>query len=530
MGSPLLSPEILASIRTYLADLQCTVGLVLDLGDHEKRSELVGFLSAIAAQGDRLKFEERDLGDLARSPLTFLLQADGQNTGVAFSGVPAGHEFNSLILAILQAGGSDLKLDEAIKRQVRSIKQRMNFEVFVSLSCHNCPDIVQLLNKFAFLNENISSEMLDGGLFQDIVDQREILGVPCVFLNGELFASGKVDISRILQGLEKFSQTDKNSSAVKDINLPIQDVVVVGGGPAAVSAAIYSARKGLTVTMIAQDLGGQVKDTMDIENLISVQLTNGPKLTNNLQAHLQSYEVNLREHLSVSSISSGATKVVRLSSGEEIDAKTVIVATGANWRELGIPGEKENIGSGVAFCPHCDGPFFKDKEIVVVGGGNSGIEAALDLSGTAKTVTVLEFLPELKADQILVDRALAKANISAIVNVECNRIFSEHGKVTGIEYVDRTLGEIKTLSVEGVFVQIGLIPNSQFLEGLVKLSPFGEVIINDSCETSESGIFACGDVTTVPFKQIVIAMGEGAKASLSASEYLSELDDAFATG
>mgnify|MGYP000011481211 FL=1 len=519
MTSPLLSKEIIESLKTYTENINNPVEIILQSGVHSKRPELVDFLSGIAEVSDKLSFDEQDTQGLLRSPISFMLKTSGAPNGIMFSGIPSGHEFNSLILAILQSGGSELRLDEGIKTIIGGIQEELNFEVFVSLSCHNCPDIVQALNQFALINPNISNEMIDGGLFQELINERDIQGVPSVFLNGELFANGKVEITNLIEKLQSnLVTTPQVQSEVKA--LPLQDVVVIGGGPAAISAAIYSARKGLKVTVVAEKMGGQVKDTMGIENLISVSSTTGPKLTTDMQSHMKDYDVTLKEHLKITEIVKGDIKTLVLSSGERIGTKTVIIATGARWRELGIPGEKENIGNGVAYCPHCDGPFFKDKDVSVVGGGNSGIEAALDLSGLAKSVTVLEFLPELKADKILTDKAFQKQNISIHTNVETKRIIATDGKVSSIEFKNRETGELHEEDLEGVFVQIGLIPNSQFLGDIVELTPYGEVIINENGETSEPGIFACGDVTTVPYKQIIISMGEGAKASLSASDYL----------
>lgn len=518
MSSELLSSDILNAVTNYVADLKKSVAFVLQAGTHDKREELVDFLSTLAATSPLLTLEQRDTQGSLRSPISFTLEADGAATGITFSGIPSGHEFNSLILAILQSGAdSDLKLDTSIIETVQSISHPVKFEVFISLSCHNCPDVVQTLNKFALLNEKISTEMIDGGLFQEIVAEREIQGVPSVFMNDELFMNGKVDIANIIDKLRPLA-AEKNNAPIQ--RSPEQDVAVIGGGPAAISAAIYSARKGLSVTVIAETLGGQVKDTMDIENLISVPTTTGTKLTGNLHEHLLDYNVTLREHLRVTAIQQGDVKQLQLSSGEILPARTVIIATGANWKELGIPGEKENIGNGVAFCPHCDGPFFKGKDIAVIGGGNSGIEAALDLSGITKSVTVLEFLPTLKADKILVDRLLDKPNVSIITNAACNKISTESGTVNAIEYTDRATNAENSVPIAGVFVQIGLEPNSEFLKGLVKLNDYGEIVVNARGETSQPGIFACGDVTTVPYKQIVIAMGEGAKTSLAASDYL----------
>ena len=474
------------------------------------------FLSQLTSVSDNLLLVERD--DNLRSPVTFYIETEGKNNGIYFSGIPSGHEFNSLILAILQSSGTELKLDKTLVDMIQRIEDKLHFEVFISLSCHNCPDVVQSLNQFALLNSNISSEMIDGALFQTLVDDRNIQGVPSVYLNGELFANGKIDTAQLVDKL--IARFPEVLSGGKKEQLPLQDVTVIGGGPAGIASAIYAARKGLNVTMIADRIGGQVKDTVGIENLISVPKTTGTELTGNMLTHLNDYEVTIKEFLRVDKIEKGDTKKLHLSSGEVIDTKTVIVATGAKWRELGVPGEKENIGNGVAYCPHCDGPFFKGKDVAVVGGGNSGIEAALDLAGMVNHVTVFEFLPELKADQVLIDKAEAHEKITIIKNVATKEVIAENGKVTALAYEDRASGETKTLELSGVFVQIGLLPNSDFLGGVVERTQHGEVIIDEKCQTTEPGIFAAGDVSTVPYKQIVIAMGEGSKASLSAFDYI----------
>lgn len=518
----MLNQEIKNTLASYAAAMQNPIRFVVQTGEHEKRAELLSFLSDIAEVSDNISLVEQDTSGLLRSPISFLVEADGHDTGIRFSGIPSGHEFNSLILAMLQASGTPIKLDDTLKQIVANVDEKLHFEVFVSLSCHNCPDVVQTLNQFALLNDNISSEMIDGGLYQDIIESRDIQGVPSVYLDGELFANGKVDAAQLIDKL-----IERDSSITQIANqqsLPLQDVTVVGGGPGGVSAAIYSARKGLNVTIVAEKFGGQVKDTMGIENLISVPKTTGPQLTGSLMEHVRDYDITLREHVRVRNIDKGegehAIKTLTLSSGETIQTRTLIIATGARWRELGVPGEKENIGNGVAYCPHCDGPFFKGKDVAVIGGGNSGIEAALDLAGIVRSVTVFEFMPELKADKVLVDQAQARSNITIHKNVATKQIVANNGKVTGIEYEDRSSGEVTIRDLSGVFVQIGLVPNSQFVEGLVERNQFGEVIIDEKGRTSESGIFACGDVTTVPYKQIVISMGEGAKASLAAFEYL----------
>lgn len=512
----MLNNDILNALKGYAQHMQQPVEFVLQTGSHPKREELKSFLSDIASVDDKISLIERDAG--LRSPISFGLSSQGEATGILFSGIPSGHEFNSLILAMLQAAGSEIKLDDSLKMLIAGVSEPLHFEVFISLSCHNCPDVVQAVNQFALLSPNIRAEMIDGGLFQDEITQRDIQGVPSVYLNGELFANGKVTAAELV---DKLLQRSPDLTAnTQTPALPLQDVTVIGGGPAGISSAIYSARKGLKVTLIADRFGGQVKDTMDIENLISVSKTTGPELSNALAAHLNDYDVTLKEHLKVKDVSDDKIKRVTLSSGEVIRSKTVIIATGAKWRELGVPGEKENIGNGVAYCPHCDGPFFKGKDVAVIGGGNSGVEAALDLAGIVKHVHVFEFLAELKADQVLVDQLYKRDNITVHTNAATDRIDATNGKVSSLVYTDRGNGEQHTQALDGVFVQIGLVPNSHFLGDTVNRTRYGEIVINEKCETSAAGIYAAGDVSTVPYKQIVVAMGEGAKASLSAFEYL----------
>ncbi len=497
---------------------QAPVTLVLQQGEHPKRGELVQFLSDFVSVSDKLQFEQREMSGLLRSPITFVLEVEGQLSGIHFSGLPGGHEFNSLVLAVLQAAGTPLQLDESLQQIIRSVDEPLNFEVFVSLSCHNCPDVVQSLNQFALLNPNITTETIDGGLFPEVIEARGIQGVPSVYLNGERFADGKVEVAKLVDRL-----IERYPGAAQQVNtapLPQQDVTVIGGGPAGVAAAIYVARKGLKVMMIADRIGGQVKDTQGIENLISVVETTGPELANALQNHMNQYPITIREHLRVERIEQGTPKVIHLSSGELFESQTVIVATGAKWRELGIPGEREHIGNGVAYCPHCDGPFFKGKDVAVIGGGNSGIEAALDLAGIVKSVTVYEFMDQFKADRILMDQANRRENITLLKSVATEEILAENGKVIALQYRNRITDEICTQSLSAVFVQIGLLPNSDFVDGVVERTPYGEIVVNERGETDAEGIFACGDVTTVPYKQIVVAMGEGAKAALAAFDYI----------
>ena len=514
----MLSKEIKESLMGYTANMTNKVTFVVQTGEHKKRSELMTFLSDFAGVSDNINVEQRDIADQLRSPVSFLLEVDGKTNGIQFSGIPSGHEFNSLVLAVLHSSGTALKLDDSLKDIIANVREELNFEVYVSLSCHSCPDVVQALNQFATINPNITTETIDGGVYPDLIEKNNIQGVPTVYLNGEVFANGAVDTAQLLDKL--INKYPNITAAEPKEALPLQDVTVIGGGPGGVSAAIYAARKGVKVTMIADRFGGQVKDTLAIENLISIPKTTGPELTNALQAHLDEYDITMKQHFRVERVEKGDIKTIHLSSGEQIKTKTLIIASGAKWRELGVPGEKENIGNGVAYCPHCDGPFFKGKDVAVVGGGNSGIEAALDLAGMVKSVTVFEFLPELKADSILLNQVKTRDNISILKNVAVKQIMDAAGKVTGIKYQARDTDEIHTKNLDGVFVQIGLLPNSGFLKGVIELSQYGEVVIDERGQTSEPGIFACGDVTTVPYKQIIIAMGEGAKAALTAFDYL----------
>lgn len=519
----MLEQSMLDAVKQYMASLSQRITLVLGHGEHSKRAELRTFLEQIVSTSDKLSLTDADAGS-ALGAISFAVHNEAGDTGIVFSGIPGGHEFSSLILALLQAGGSTLKLDASIQTLVQNIRQPLRFETYVSLSCHNCPDVVQALNQFALLNPLISNEMVDGGLFQERIDALGIQGVPTVYLNGEIFANGKIDTARLVEKLlEKYPDI---ASANSTQSLPVQDVVVIGGGPAGCAAAIYAARKGISVTLIADRIGGQVKDTMDIENLISVPKTTGPQLAGKLQQHLADYPITIKENLSVKTLTCGdKTHQVQLSTGEMIEGRSVIIASGAKWRELNVPGEKENIGNGVAYCPHCDGPFFKGKDIAVIGGGNSGVEAALDLAGIVNHVTVLEFADTLKADQVLIDAMGKRDNIRVLTGVATQSISAENGKVNALNYQERASGAEHSLPLAGVFVQIGLVPNSDFVDSRIGKTRFGEIEINAKGETNVPGVFACGDVTTVPYKQIVIAMGEGAKAALSAFDYLIRQSD-----
>ncbi|MCD1279732.1 MAG: alkyl hydroperoxide reductase subunit F [Psychrobacter sp.] len=523
----MIDQNLLDAVKSYSENMTRPITFVLGSGEHSKRAELIDFLTKIAGTTDKINFDVEATDESLPSAISFKVVShlDGalSDTGIVFSGIPGGHEFTSLILAILQAGGHTLKLDEGIQKLIKRFNKPLQFQTYVSLSCHSCPEVVQALNQFALLNDDISNEMIDGALFQEQVDANNIQGVPAVFLNGKPFANGKIDTAKLIEKLqEQYPDLLADANEEDAEQLEQQDVTIIGAGPAGVAAAIYTARKGLKVTMVADRIGGQVKDTQDIENLISVPLITGSELSSNFEKHLQEYNITLKEHVRVKEIDETEDEnySIHLNTGESFKTRSIILATGAQWRKLGVPGEEENIGQGVAFCAHCDGPFFKGKEVAVVGGGNSGIEAALDLAGIVKHVTVFEFADELKADQVLINKAKEKANIDIIVSAATKEIKATDGKVSSIVYEDRDTSETKELDLAGVFVQIGLVPNTDFIKGFVDLNRFGEIEIDERCHTDRKGIFACGDVTTVPFKQINIAMGEGSKAALSAFEYL----------
>ncbi len=537
-----LDTDLLAAVTQYATEMTKQVTFVLGTGTHEKRAELEEYLADLASTSEHIELKVDEHISL-RSPMSFTLLSDGEPTGITFSGIPGGHEFSSLVLALLQAGGRALKIDEHTQEQIKAIQRPLAFVTFMSLSCHICPDVVQSLNQMAILNPLISNETIDGDVFPELIAERGIKGVPAVFLDDTLFSSGQVDLGAIF---DKLIARHADIFAAPEEQLPVQDVVVVGGGPAGCSAAIYAARKGLDVTIVAQNIGGQVKTTLDIQNLISTPLTTGPKLASDLAAHLSEYPITRRENSMVEQLipareaqdngvsqaadenraggdngTDSALHTLVLNTGEKIEAKTVIIATGAKWRELGVPGEKEHIGNGVAFCAHCDGPFFKGKDIAVVGGGNSGIEAALDLANIVKSVTVLEFLPELKADKVLIEQLAKRDNIRVLTSVAVKEITEDaNGTLNAIHYEHRDDGRMDKADVEGVFVQIGLVPHTEFVKDVIETTSRGEIVINDRCETSLPSIYAAGDATTVPYKQIIIAMGEGAKAALSAFDYL----------
>ena len=481
----------------------------------EESSQLIEFLNDFATTSSHLKVEIHPAdGDT----LAFTLLKNGEETGITFRGIPNGHEFTSLLLAVLNADGKGKNLpDEGVARRVRALKGDIRLQTYVSLTCTNCPDVVQTLNIFALLNPNIRHEMVDGALFQSEVDKLGVQAVPAVFAEGKMLHVGRGSLGELLEKLEA-AYPSSGETENEDI-APIHrtfDVVVLGGGPAGASAAIYSARKGLKVAMVAERIGGQVKETVGIENLISVPYTTGSQLADNLRTHLTHYPIELFENRRIESTDfQGKEKQVTVKGGEVFSAPAVIIATGAGWRRLNVEGEAEYIGRGVAFCPHCDGPFYAGKEVAVVGGGNSGIEAAIDLAGICKKVTVIEFMDSLKADQVLQDKARSLPNVDILTSTQTTKVVGNGDKVTALQLKNRQTEELHELALDGVFVQIGLSANSQPFAELEK-TRIGEIVIDAHCRTNLPGVYAAGDVSSVPYKQIIIAMGEGAKAALTA--------------
>ena len=514
----MLDANLKAQLKSYLERVTQPIEIVASHDDGAKSQEMLELLKEVANLSSLITL--LDNGTDARKP-SFSLNRPGSDISLRFAGIPMGHEFTSLVLALLQVGGHPSKASAEVLEQIRSLKGEFNFETYFSLSCQNCPDVVQALNLMAVLNPNIRHVAIDGALFQDEVDERQIMAVPSVYLNGVNFGQGRMGLEEILGKIDT-SAIEKQAEKLnaKDAF----DVLVVGGGPAGAAAAIYAARKGIRTGVAAERFGGQVLDTMAIENFISVQETEGPKLAGALEAHVRQYDVDImnlqRASALIPSTEVGGLHEVRFESGASLKAKSLILATGARWREMGVPGEQEYKARGVCFCPHCDGPLFKGKRVAVIGGGNSGVEAAIDLAGIVSHVTLLEFDGKLRADAVLQRKLHSLPNVKVITSALTSEVKGDGQKVTGLVYKDRDSGEFNTVELEGIFVQIGLLPNTDWLKGTVELSPRGEIIVDARGETSLPGVFAAGDVTTVPYKQIVIAVGEGAKASLSAFDHL----------
>jgi NADH-dependent peroxiredoxin subunit F len=514
----MLDASMKTQLKAYLGKVTRPFDIVASLDDSEKSRELRALLQDITGLSEKITLH--DNGQAARRP-SFALRRPDAEMHLEFAGIPMGHEFTSLILALLQTGGHPPKLSEDKIGQIQSIQNELLFETYYSLSCQNCPDVVQALNLMAVLNPNIRHVAIDGALFQQEVEERQVMSVPGIYLNGKPFAQGRMGIDEIL------ARVDTGAAARDAEKISARqpfEVLIVGGGPAGAAAAIYAARKGIRTGIAAERFGGQVLDTMAIENFVSVQETEGPKLARALEEHVRQYDVDIMNMQRAASLipasAPGGLHEIRFENGASVKAKTVIVSTGARWRELNVPGEAEYRNKGVAYCPHCDGPLFKGKRVAVVGGGNSGVEAAIDLAGIVKHVTVLEFADTLKADEVLQRKLRSLDNVSVITSAQTMQVQGDGQKVTALQYMDRRDETLHALELEGIFVQIGLLPNSDWVKGTINTTPYGEIEIDARGQTNVPGVFAAGDVTNVPFKQIIIAMGEGSRSSLSAFDYL----------
>lgn len=514
----MLDANLKAQLQAYLEKVTQPFEIVASLDNGTKSTELKNLLEEIASMSDKITL--RTDGDDARKPSFSLNRIDGE-ISLRFAGIPMGHEFTSLVLALLQVGGHPSKLSQEVIEQIAQLEGSYSFETYFSLSCQNCPDVVQALNLMAVLNPNIRHVAIDGALFQDEVEERQVMSVPMIFLNGEMFGQGRMDVEEILAKVDTGSA---ERDAAKMNEKDAFDVLVIGGGPAGAAASIYSARKGIRTGIAAQRFGGQVLDTMSIENFISVTETEGPKLVRAMEEHVREYDIDVMNLQTASRLvpatEQGGLHTVEFESGASLKAKTVILSTGARWREMNVPGEQEYRTRGVAYCPHCDGPLYKGKDVAVIGGGNSGVEAAIDLAGLVKHVTLLEFADTLRADEVLQKKLKSLPNVTVIKSAMTTEVVGDGSKVTGLIYQDRNTKESHTVNLDGIFVQIGLLPNTEWLKDSVALSKHGEIEIDARCATNIPGVFAAGDVTTVPYKQIVIAMGEGSKASLSAFDHI----------
>ena len=515
----MLDDQLKSQLSAYLERVQQPFELVASLDDSETARDMRELLETIQSlRSDKITL--RTDGNDARKP-SFSLQRVGATNSLRFAGLPLGHEFTSLVLALLWTGGHPPKVEQDVIDQIKALDGDFNFEDYMSLTCHNCPDVVQALSLMAILNPKIKTTVIEGGAFQEEVTKREIMAVPMVFLNGQVFGSGRMSLEEIAAKLDTGAAARE---AAKLSAKEAYDVLVVGGGPAGAAAAVYAARKGIRTGVAAERFGGQVNDTLGIENYISVLETDGPKFAAALEAHTRAYDVDImnlqRAEKIIPAAQPGGLIEVQLANGGTLKAKTVILSTGARWRNVNVPGEAEYKNKGVAYCPHCDGPLFKGKRTAVIGGGNSGVEAAIDLAGVVAHVTLIEFADQLKADAVLVNKLKSLPNVTIHTNAQTTEITGADGKVNGLKYKDRATNVEHTVPLEGVFVQIGLVPNTEWLKGTVELSRFGEIVVDAKGQTSVPGVLAAGDVTTVPYKQIVIAAGDGAKAALSAFDYL----------
>ncbi|MFC6352277.1 MULTISPECIES: alkyl hydroperoxide reductase subunit F [Stenotrophomonas] len=514
----MLDDTLKTQLQQYMGLLRQPLRLIASLDDSTASTDMRGLLDDIVAAGNG-KITLDTSGSDARRP-SFVIAREGESRGVRFAGLPLGHEFESLVLALLWTGGHPPKVAQEVIDGIKAVDGEFAFEVYMSLTCHNCPDVVQALALMAIVNPKISTTVIEGGAFQQEVEQRQVMAVPMVFQGGEMFDSGRMTLEQILARLDTgAARREAAKIAAKD---PF-DVLVVGGGPAGAAAAIYAARKGIRTGVAAERFGGQVLDTMAIENFISVQYTEGPKLAAALEQHVREYEVdimNLQRATKLVPAGADGLVEVQLENGASLKSKSVILSTGARWRQMNVPGEDAYRNKGVAYCPHCDGPLFKGKRVAVIGGGNSGVEAAIDLAGIVSHVTVFEFDSKLRADQVLQAKLHSLPNVTVVLNAQTTEVLGDGQKVNGLVYTDRVGGDSHRVELEGIFVQIGLLPNTEWLRGTVELSPRGEIVIDERGQTSVPGVFAAGDCTTVPYKQIIIAMGAGSTAALSAFDHL----------
>ncbi len=515
----MLDETLKAQLASYLERLKRPVELTVAADDGAPSQELSQLVEDVAAASPLVSITKSPAGD--RRVPSFGISGVGEQPRVVFAGLPMGHEFTSLVLALLHVGGHPPKEDADLLEQIKQLDGDYHFETFFSQSCHNCPDVVQALNLMAALNPRIKHTAIDGGVFQDEVTARQVMGVPTVFLNGERFGQGRMELAEVVAKLD----TNDSSKRAEQLNKrDVFDVLIIGGGPAGAAAAIYAARKGISTGLVAERFGGQTLDTLAIENYISVPETEGPKFAAALEQHVRVYPVDIIKHERAARLIPGAVHQVELKSGATLKGKTVILATGARWRDMNVPGEAEYRTKGVTYCPHCDGPLFKGKRVAVIGGGNSGVEAAIDLAGVVAHVTLLEFADDLKADAVLQRKLRTLPNVDIIVKARTTQVNGDGSKVTGLTYENRETKELVNLPLEGIFVQIGLLPNTDWLRETIELTRFGEIVIDAKGQTSVPGVFAAGDVTTVPFKQIIIATGDGAKAALGAFEHLIRAD------
>ncbi len=513
----MLDESLKSQLQSYLGYLKHPVQITAAYDESETATQMRGLLADISEVSPLVTVREGTAEALGKRMPAFGIHRSEESPRVVFAGLPLGHEFTSLVLALLHVGGHPPKITDEVLAQLEGLKGEFRFETYFSQSCQNCPDVVQALNLMAARNPAVTHAAIDGAVFQSEVEERQVMAVPTIYLNGEKLGQGRMDLEELLAKIDT-SAVDKRAEQLNDKG--VFDLLVVGGGPAGAAAAIYSARKGIKTGIVTDRFGGQVLDTLAIENFISISATEGPRLVAALEEHVGDYPVDVMKHERAKRLNVGDTLQLELESGARLSARSVIISTGARWRDMNVPGEHEYRTRGVTYCPHCDGPLFKGKRVAVIGGGNSGVEAAIDLAGVVAHVTLLEFADQLKADDVLQRKLKSLDNVEIITSARTTEVVGDGRQVTGLKYEARKTGELHDLAVAGIFVQIGLLPNTNWLEGTVELSKHGEVVVDPRGQTSVPGVFAAGDCTTVPFKQIIIAAGDGARAALGAFEFL----------